>query len=215
MTESGAFPRLLAVCLALLAAMPAPDPAAAQSPATPVITSPGEGDILKGQVAVSGLTDLPGFASAELAFAYVSDPTGTWFTIQTMSLPVAGGLIATWDTTAVTDGDYVLRLRVIFQDTSIQDAVVKVKVRNYTVVPTPTLAVTPTATVVLQVPTAIVIAASPTATIQPTPVIPTPTAIPPNPARVTSGEIFSGFWKGALVVGVLVLLFGALIRLRR
>ena len=215
MTGSGALPRLLAVFLALAAALQAVGLAAAQAAASPVITSPAEGDILKGQVAVNGLTDLPNFASAELAFAYDPDPTGTWFTIQTTNLPVAGGLIATWDTTAVTDGDYMLRLRVSFLDASSQDALVKVKVRNYTVVPTATPAVTPTATVVLQIPTAIVIAASPTATVQPTAVIPTPTSLPPNPARVTTGDIFSGFWKGALVVGLLVLLFGALVRLRR
>src|SRR5512140_328286 len=121
MTKSLLFPRLMAVLLALVLALPALHTAAAQAPVGPVITSPGDGALLQGQVLVNGLTDLPGFASAELAFGYDPDTTGTWFTIQTTSLPVAGGLIAAWDTNTVTDGDYVLRLRVVMVDGSAQD----------------------------------------------------------------------------------------------
>lgn len=215
MTVSGVVSRLVAAALALSAALAAALPAVAQAPAGPVITAPADGAVIRGQVAVNGVTDIPGFASAELAFAYDPDPTGTWFVLGTASLPVTGGTIVTWDTTAVSDGDYVLRLRVVLQDASTQGTFVKVKVRNYTVVPTDTPAVTPTATVILQVPTAIVIAASPTATALPAPVIATPTGLPPNPARVTTSEIYAGFWRGALIVGVLVLLFGTLVRLRR
>jgi hypothetical protein len=215
MTGSGASSRLLAAALALAAVLAAGTPASAQAPAGPVITSPMEGEILTGQVAVNGVTDIPNFASAELDFGYDADPTGTWFMLQNSSLPVTGGTITTWDTTAVSDGDYVLRLRVVLVDGAAQDTFVKVKVRNYTVVPTNTAAVTPTATVLLQVPTAIIIADTPTATAQPTPVFATPTALPPNPARITTSEIFSGFWRGALIVGLLVLGFGALVRLRR
>ena len=171
--------------------------------------------MLKGQVPVSGVTDIPGFASAELAFAYDPDPTATWFTLQTASLPVTGGVIDTWDTTAVSDGDYMLRLRVTLLDGSEQETFVRVKVRNYTVVPTNTPDVTPTATVILEVPTAILLADTSTPTAQPVVLIDTPTALPPNPARVTTTEIFSEFWRGALIVGVLVLVFGALVRLRR
>ncbi len=218
MTESGAFPRLLAILLAIAAVLALALPVTAQAVIPPVITAPTDGQVLQGQVQVNGLTDIPNFASADLAFGYDPDPTGTWFTIQSGLPPVAGGLLATWDTTTISDGDYVLRLRVALLDGSSQEALVKVKVRNYTAVPTPSPVVTPTATAALQIPTAIVIVPSPTATAQPeapTAPVDTPTALPPNPAGMTSAEIFSGFWRGALVVGLVVLGFGVLLRLRR
>ena len=216
MTESGVVSRLLAAALAVAAAAGYVAPrAAAQQPPGPVITSPAEGQVLQGQAPINGLTDLPGFASAELAFAYDPDPTGTWFTIQTGSLPVSGGLIATWDTATLTDGDYTLRLRVVLADGSFRDSLVRVKVRNYTAAPSPSPAVTPSATAALQIPTAIVLAASPTVSAPAAPPAATPTSMPPNPAGITSAEVFAGFWRGALIVGLLVLGFGALIRLRR
>jgi hypothetical protein len=215
MTGSGASARLFGVVVFLAAALSGVQAAAAQAPAGPVITSPVEGGVLQGQVPINGVTDLPDFASAELAFAYDPDPSGTWFMLATSNLPVTGGVITTWDTTAVSDADYILRLRVTLLDGSTQETLLKVKVRNYTAVPTDTLAVTLTPTVVVQVPTAMLIVSSPTVTALPAPAIATPTALPPNPAGITTSEIFSGFWRGALIVGLIVLVFGALMRLRR
>jgi hypothetical protein len=189
--------------------------AGAQAPIPPVITSPADNQVVQGQVQVNGVTDIPSFASANLSFGYDPDPTGTWFTIQAGLPPLAGGQLATWNTTTVSDGDYRLRLRVILLDGSAQDALVKVRVRNYTAVPTPSPLVTPTATAVLQIPTAMVVVPSATVTAQPAPAVATPTALPPNPAGINTAEILSGFWRGALVVGLLVLVFGVLLRLRR
>ena len=110
----------------------------AQGITSPVITAPTAGQILRGQVSITGTTDIPNFASAELDFAYASDFTGKWFLIQTFSQPVANSAIATWDTTSISDGDYVLRLRVTLQDGSSQDATVKVKAQNQTPLPTAT-----------------------------------------------------------------------------
>ena len=52
------------------------------------ITSPAPGEVLRGQVTIIGTTDVPSFVSAQLDFAYASNPTDTWFTIQTFSQPV-------------------------------------------------------------------------------------------------------------------------------
>ncbi len=71
----------------------------AQGATSPVIDAPIAGQILGGQVSITGTTDIPNFASAELDFAYASDPTGSWFLIQTFSQPVANSAITTWDTT--------------------------------------------------------------------------------------------------------------------
>lgn len=215
MTRSRAWPRALIAAAAFAALLCSAHSVAAQASTSPVIVSPGDGQTLQGQVTVKGTTDIPNFSSAELAFAYDPDPTDTWFTIQTASLPVTGDVIATWDTTAITDGDYVIRLRVNLQDGSTSDAVITVHVRNYTPTPTPSPAVTPTERPVVEVPTAMIVLPSATPTLPAVAALPTPSAFPPNPAGVTPGELFSGFWRGALLVGLLVLVFGLLVRYRR
>lgn len=208
-------PRLYVVAAGLLALLFMPASVLAQGTTVPVIVSPTEGQVLQGQVQVKGTTDIPNFVSAEVAFGYPSDPTQTWFTIQSDSLPRTNDVITVWDTTTITDGDYVLRLRVNLSDGSTQDATTSVRVRNYTPLPTPSPAVTSTEPPVVEVPTAIVIPPSETPTAQPPPIPATPTALPPNPAGVTAGEIFSRFWRGALLVGALVVVFAAIVRLRR
>ena len=171
--------------------------------------------MLLGQVSVKGSTDVPNFSSAELAFAYASEPTTTWFVIQTSSLPVANDVIAVWDTALISDGDYRLRLRVILLDGSFRDAVVKVQVRNYTPTPTASPAVTPTEQPAIQFPTAMIIKASETPEQLATAAVATPSPLPENPAGVTAGEIYTVFWRGALGVGIVILLSGVLVRLRR
>lgn len=198
--------------LILVTLMPAsPGFVAAQGDNTPAITSPTPGQVVQGQVAVTGTTDIPNFESAELAFAYASDPTGSWFSIRKLTDPVSGGVLATWDTTSISDGDYVLRLQVSLTYSGSQQVTVPVKVRNYTALAT----ASPTATATeraLPIPTPMLVAPSDT----PTPaLLPTPTILPPNSAEVTSSDVYTGFWRGALVALAFLLLGGILIRLRR
>ena len=215
MIRLGVVSRLCIVALGMAEVVCTQQPVVAQGTEIASILSPADGAVVQGQVSITGSTNLPSFQSSELSFSYVSDPTQTWFLIQTASLPVSADNLAVWDTALITDGDYVLRLRVIRQDGSFQDAMVTVRVRNYTAVPTATPAITPTATAALEIPTAIVIRATETSTAAPAVVIATPTDLPPNPAGVTTGEIYSRLWRGALLVAVFVLAFGALIRFRR
>ena len=167
-----------------------PQPVLAQEVADLAIVSPETGQIVQGLVLVSGTVTVLGFSSYELSFAYQDDPTGTWFTLQNSSLPVFEGELGAWDTTTLTDGDYILRLRVFLLDGSLQETTVSdLRVRNYTAVPTST--VTPTATAFAQIvpPTAQLIAPMP-ATV--TPSHPTPTPLPPNPAGIGSAIHFRG-----------------------
>ena len=191
------------------------------------IISPQSGDTLRGQVEITGNMDVPNFASAELAFSYTipeggaSSPADNWFTIQTFPQPVhaTSPTLAIWDTTPLTDGDYILHLRVFFQDGTSQDIVVSdLKIRNdappTTDVPTPTDIPTPTesfefiATIPL-----------PISTVQPVvtaaPSFPSLTPLPANPASVTSASIYSNFARGALIVFVLFVVFSLLLRLRK
>ncbi len=188
---------------------------AAQTAPPLAITAPAPGELLRGQVTITGSLEVPSFASAELGFAYAADPTGTWFTLQEFSEPVANSTLAVWDTTSITDGDYILRLRVDFEDGTFQEVTVPVKVGNE-VLPTATpLPPTPTSTpeeVSVLVPTPFLLAASPTPTEVPRP---TPTPLPPNPVSLRQNEIYASLGRGALVILGLFALAGLIIRLRR
>ena len=201
---------LIGPVLLLLAAFSLALPVAAQGTISPAITAPAADQALQGQVAIMGMTDVPNFDSAEIAFAYALDVTDTWFIIQNTTQPVAGGVLATWDTTSISDGNYVLRLRVNFLDGTLQDVTVPVHVRNYTALPTALPTATPTAPA-LQIPTPILIAASATPTLSP---LPTPEPLPPNPAQVTSADVYGYLRAGALIIVGLFILVGIFLRLR-
>ncbi len=199
------------ICLALLWLL-CPAPASAQE-AAPRITAPLAGQVVQGQVAVMGTSEMPNFSSAEVAFAYDPNLLGSWFLIQTSSQPVADGLLATWDTTSITDGDYVLRLRVFLLDGTSREATVAVRVRNYT--PLPTQTPSPTATApALALPSPMRLAATPTPMATAYPVFPTPRPLPPNPAALTPPQVYAGFRRGVLVAGVVFMAFLLILRRR-
>ena len=176
------------------------------------ISSPQTGQILRGQVEITGNLDIPNFSSAELAFGYsASDPASNWFTIQTFSQPVKGPAIAVWDTSKLTDGDYTLRLRVFFQDGTSQDVLVSgLKIRNDVPLPANTPPGRPTATPIITTPL-------PTSTRLPdatTLTFPSPMPLPSNPASVPTFSIYSTFARGVLLVMVLFFVFGIFLRFR-
>jgi len=185
----------------------------AQGAAGLAITAPQSGQVVQGLAVISGSVTLLGFSYYELAFAYEGDPTGTWFILQTSSMPVSEGELGTWDTGVLTDGDYSLRLRVYLLDGSTQETTVTgLRVRNYTAAPTviPTMTETPFAGIVA--PTALLSTPAP-ATVTPT--RPTPTPLPPNPASLGVPSIYSALGRGALLALSLFLAIGFFLRLRR
>jgi hypothetical protein len=177
------------------------------------IASPKSGDVLRGQVEVVGNMDVPNFASAELAFSYASNPADrfAWFVIQTFPQPVQNNpTLAVWDTTTLTDGDYVLHLRVLLQDGSTQDvAVSDLKIRNDDPVPIDIS----TATALYSQP-ANPLPASTELPVTVSPSFSSPTPLPANPASVTSASIYSNFAQGGLLVLVLFFMFGIFLKLR-
>ena len=186
---------------------------AAQDSPPIAITFPLPGDALRGEVTITGTTDIPNFLSAQLDFSYASNPTGTWFGLQTFSQPVTDSALAVWNTASISDGEYILRLRVNFLDSTSQDVTVPVTVQNDVPVSTPTFAATSTPNIVeVQIPTPFLLAASPTPTAPPRP---TPTALPTNPATLAQTAIYASLGRGALVIIGLFILSGLIIRLRR
>ena len=187
---------------------------AAQDSTSVAITSPAPGDVLRGQVNIIGSTAAPDFVSAQLDFSYASDSTGTWFPLQALSQPVFDSPLFTWDTTTITDGDYILRLRVFITDGSSQEVTVPVTLQNDALPATPTI-LAPTSTpegVTVLIPTPFLLAASPTPTDMPRS---TPTPLPANPASLDSNTILLSLGRGALVILGAFVLAGLIVRIRR
>jgi hypothetical protein len=104
-----------------------------------LVASPLPGDALQGQVVINGTTDLEGFQSYEVSFAYQQDATSTWFPLYNGKEAVKEGALATWDTTTISDGIYRLRVMVFLSDgRAVQTVVSGLRVRNYTAIETAT-----------------------------------------------------------------------------
>ena len=185
--------------------------AAQDSPAV-AITAPMPNETLRGQVNIIGSTNVTNFVSAQLDFAYASSTAETWFPLQALSQSVFDSPLYSWDTTSITDGEYLLRLRVFLEDGTTQEVTVPVSVQNDTV-PMPTS--TPTAApdeVTVLIPTPFLLAASPTPTELPRP---TPSPLPTNPVSLQQKQIYASLGRGALVILALFAIAGLIVRFRR
>jgi len=185
-----------------------------QSPtlsAPPFISFPESGQPVQGFVEITGSTDIPGFQSFTLDFTYQDDRTRTWFEIESSGQNVSAGVLGSWDTRQIGDGDYRLRLQVFAATGETKRFVVgNVRVRNYTPLDTATPTLTPTISAT-PFPT-------PTTTLTPTLTVtafPTPSPLPRNRAEVTSDQITTNLARGAIVAIALFAVFGLIIRLRR
>lgn len=146
-----------------------------------IISSPAQGQTIRNQVSISGSATHPQFVRYEVAFAYDPNPTDTWFEIQTSTTSIKDGALATWDTRNITDGLYMLRLRVYSKDSTKPEEIIvrRIQIGN-SITPTPVPAATAAVTAALN-PTA-----STPATATPLPPTPTLSFIPaPTRAPVT------------------------------
>lgn len=189
---------------------------AQQSTPPPVaILSPQPGQALQGNVAIIANTAVPDFQSAELSFAYMDNPTNTWFFITQSNQPVTGSQLAEWDTSALTDGNYTLRLVVIKKDGSqLVAAVPGLRVRNYTPIETNTPA--PPAPTVTPAPGSIpqpVATATPLPSPSLAPLAPTP--LPPNPAQFGAQDMILSILQGILVIVAVFSVVGLYIAFRK
>lgn len=170
------------------------------------ITSPAQNETVVGVVNITGTAAHPQFVRYEISFAYDPNPTDTWFELQPPSeTQVAEGLLAAWDTTSISDGTYMIRLRVYSSDSATpQEAIVRgIKIRNAA---PPTAAPTSTGEAASPTPTL----ALPTATPASTPASsPFPIASPVSPSSPSLDLLpyTSAFCNGAyLTFGVFIFL---------
>jgi hypothetical protein len=73
-----------------------------------MLTSPQPGDEIKGTVELIGTVDIPNFGFYKYEVARAG--SDTWATISADRNTVKNGLLGRWNTTALTPGDYQLRL---------------------------------------------------------------------------------------------------------
>src|SRR5689334_1694259 len=134
MRPLGRFLLAMALALAAAASLLRASGAHAQDQGVAVITSPLEGALLTGLVPITGSATHPQFTRYELAFGYSPNPTDTWFSLQAPATnQVINEVLGTWDTTQISDGLYVLRLRVFFADGAyLESFVANVRVQNST-----------------------------------------------------------------------------------
>jgi len=180
-----------------------------QDAAEPTLDQPQPGLAVQGVVSIAGSTQVEGFSSALIEFRYEDDPQQTWFIIQENIPSIVNDVLASWDTTTITDGIYHLRLMVVKSDgTFITAEVAGVRVRNYSLIETNTPAVVPEETT----------ESSATPVFTPEIAQSTPTAQPPNPVTVSNVDLQTSAAGGLFVSLGLFLLFGiyfGLSRLRR
>lgn len=194
---------------------------AAQDSPPIAITSPVANEVLHGEVTIIGSTDAPNFASAQLDFKYASDSRSpdalsgadSWFPLAALSQPALASPLYLWNTASITDGEYILRLRVTLTDGTFQEVTVPITIQNDAPIltPTPTVTSTPESFIGMQIPTPFLLAASPTPTEIPRP---TPTPLPPNPASLTQSTILTSLGRGAIVILGLFIFSFILLRLR-
>jgi hypothetical protein len=72
------------------------------------ITAPKPGDSLKGSIEVVGTANIPDFGFYKYEFAPLG--SDTWATIVAGNKIIQDGSLGNWDTSAITPGDYQLRL---------------------------------------------------------------------------------------------------------
>ena len=186
---------------------------AAQDSPPVAITSPASGDVLRGEITIIGSTDVPNFFSAQLDFKYASDDADSWFPLAALSQPALDSPLYLWNTASITDGDYILRLRVTLTDGTSQEVTVPITIQNDAPIltPTPVVTATPESSIGIQIPTPFLLAASPTPTEVPRP---TPTPLPANPASLTQSTILTSLGRGALVIIGLFVIALILLRFR-
>jgi hypothetical protein len=143
------------------------------------------------------------------------DKSQTWFLVQESTLPIQDGVLAVWDTSTISDGEYDLRLVIhLIEGDQVDVRITDLRVHNDTPIESETrLPILAPLTVPSDLPTL-------TATLEPTTALvltslpPTTTLLPVNPAQVSTAQAMLTFGKGtAITVGIFAIL-GAYLGLR-
>jgi hypothetical protein len=93
------------------------------------IRSPAYGQVVAGQITITGRAASDGFQRYMLQWGHGTAPAA-WYEIASSSGPVVSGALAQWDTRAVPNGEYTIRLLVVDGDLGTRQFMVHVRVAN-------------------------------------------------------------------------------------
>jgi hypothetical protein len=111
------------------------------------ITSPAPSAVVRGTILVEGTAIDTDFRYYRLDWAPDPPVGGVWNPIQPpVAQQVRDGVLGLWDTTAVPDGLYLIRLQIIRNDALVPEVQVRVQVANATPTPSPSPTPPPTST---------------------------------------------------------------------
>ena len=164
-----------------------------------IVNNPQPGQSVQGVVEITGSVVSDIFSSAEVYYSYANSENETWFLINQMNQKVENAVIARWDTTTISDGEYQIKIKLIKVDNSVEELIVKpVYVNNYTPQPT-----------TIPVSTSISITTQEITPISSSETFATP--LPPNPAAASTSSI-----RRSIVAGIIlaVLFFAGLMGYR-
>ena len=198
--------------LTVLLAVPAQPAAALQATISPsiIIVSPREGQALQGIEVIEGKIRGDGLKDGKISFRYAGEGAETWFFIADVEPSGEDSSQATfkveWDTNAVTDGNYHLRVLGEYQGgTRIFEVVKNLRIRNQSPVETstPVPEATNDPAVDAHTPT-------PASTLPPT-----LTPLPDNPVELKTGDLFRVLMSSGIVILALFLVGGVYTLIKR
>lgn len=168
------------------------------------ITYPEPEGLVSGIVEVRGSVPATNFKEAKLEYAYSNSATGTWFLIAKLDQVIQDDILAKWDTTTISDGTYMLRLKILYRDGKSDEIKVKnIRVANYTYTGQTPVGAIPTS------PDSSVI----TDKTQEPEILPTP--LPLNPASISDDQFKNSLYLGSAVAVAGFVLLGIYLGLRR
>ena len=123
---------VLGACIIILCVLPV----AAQDAPLARILLPIRGETLRGSASIQGSATAPSFARYQVIYASEPDLTN-WVVINAAIQPVPNGTLAVWNTRAVPDGKYTLKLQVFSADGSaVESSVDNITLANNATTPT-------------------------------------------------------------------------------
>jgi PKD repeat protein len=110
------------------------------SPTRITILSPGPGSIIAGNFQVTGAALHPRFLQYQLEYGPDPNPANLWYPADSVKFtPVVDNVLGFWNTSAIPDGTYLLRLRLFLRDgTTLSTVSNNIRVRNTAPTPVPT-----------------------------------------------------------------------------
>lgn len=170
-------------------------------PAIPTIFYPQPGEAVQGFISITGSIQTESVVAYRLEFSFIDQTEGEWFLIQEGTTPLVDQTLGGWDTSAITDGEYQIRVIIYAPtDEGASFTVSPIRVRNYTPVETNT----PSPEIDAPEDSSFEVTARPTETSPPPNPLP---KSPENPASLSQNDLSAALKFGGISGGLIFLAY--------